>query len=253
MFPMKTTAATGAIPSAGSDAIRGATPSGAPGPGAVPTREGYDRWSEVYDADANPLIMLEEPIMRELIGDVRGASVLDVGCGTGRWSTRLAAAGARITGIDFSAGMLNQALAKGPGDAVHFVLNDFHRPFPLRDGAFNCVVCALVLDHIHDLAHFFGEMRRVCHRDGHIVISSMHPAMMLRGVSARFTDPATGQKVHLASAANQISDYVMAAIGAGLKIVHMSEHAMDETTAGTHERARAYLGWPMLLTMRLRP
>jgi len=35
-------------------------------------QRGYDRWAAVYDHDANPLVNLEEPVVRELLGDVRG-------------------------------------------------------------------------------------------------------------------------------------------------------------------------------------
>lgn len=44
----------------------------------VPTREGYDRWSEVYDGDGNPLIALEEPQVERMLGDVRGLRIADV-------------------------------------------------------------------------------------------------------------------------------------------------------------------------------
>ena len=47
--------------------------------------EGYDKWSERYDQESNPLIALEEPITLHLIGQVRGLQVLDLGCGTGRY------------------------------------------------------------------------------------------------------------------------------------------------------------------------
>jgi hypothetical protein len=43
----------------------------------------------------------------------------------------------------------------------------------------------------------------------------------------------------------------MAATRAGLIVSEMSEHAVDEALAARLERARRYLGWPMLLLMRL--
>jgi hypothetical protein len=76
---------------------------------------------------------------------------------------------------------------------------------------------------------------------------------MLRGVQARFTDPATGRQTRPYSAPHQICDYVMAAVRADLRIDHLSEHAIDEAVAAVSPRARRYLGWPMLLLMGLRP
>ena len=75
-----------------------------PDPAAI--KSGYDRWSEVYDHDLNPLVALEEPVVREALGPVDGLDVLDLGCGTGRHALWLAGAGARVTAVDFSEGML---------------------------------------------------------------------------------------------------------------------------------------------------
>src|ERR1700733_11583761 len=69
-------------------------------------RSGYDRWAAVYERDANPLQALEEPVLRAEIGDVCNLSVLDLGCGTGRHSFWLVQAGASVTAVDFSPGML---------------------------------------------------------------------------------------------------------------------------------------------------
>ena len=219
----------------------------------VSTRDGYDLWSKHYDGDGNPLILLEQPHVARLLGDVRGKAVADVGCGTGRHALALAASGARVTAIDFSAGMLGEARAKPGAESVTWVEHDLARPLPLPAHAFDRVVCALVVDHIRDLRAFFGELARIVRADGAIVVSVMHPAMMLKGTQARFHDPHTGETIYPESAPNQISDYVMGASRAGLAIDEMSEHAVDAALAAAAPRAEKYLGWPMLLAMRLTP
>src|SRR4030042_1419663 len=47
-------------------------------------------------------------------------------------------------------------------------------------GAVQLVVSGLVLEHLPDLGHFFGEARRVLRPGGRAVVSAMHPAMFLR-------------------------------------------------------------------------
>lgn len=218
----------------------------------VPTREGYDRWSAIYDGDDNPLVKLEEPRLRSLLGDVRGKSMLDLGCGTGRHALWLASAGARVTAVDFSAGMLEKAKAKPGAENIGFVVHDLTTPLPWPAASFDRIVCGLVLDHISNLPSFFREVRRILRPCGVAVLSTVHPAMMLRGVQARFTDPATGRETRPASASNQISDYVMAALSAGLTIDHLSETDGNAELAQQCPRAEKYIGWPMLLMMRLR-
>lgn len=218
----------------------------------LPTREGYDLWSAVYDTDGNPLIALEEPRIDELLGDVSGLTLADIGCGTGRHALRLAARGARITALDFSEGMLAQARAKPSADRIRFVQHDIAQRLPLESASFDRVICCLVLDHVLELDLLFTELGRICKPGGRIVVSSMHPAMMLRGAQARFHDTATGAEVRPESVPNQLSDYIRAIVRAGLRIDHISEHAVDESLAAKLPRAAKYIGWPMLLMLGLR-
>lgn len=219
----------------------------------VSTREGYDRWAEVYDDEANPLVILEGPEVARVLGEVRDLDILDVGCGTGRHAVELGKAGARVTGVDFSSGMLEKARAKPGGEAVRFIHQDAAGPLPFEARSFDRVISCLVVDHVKDLAAFFGELRRVCRDDGFIVISVMHPAMMLKGVQARFTDPRSGQEVRPQSVANRISDYAMGALSAGLQVIELSEHDAGDDLVARAPRAQKYLGWPMLFLMKLAP
>ena len=108
-------------------------------------RVGYDRWANVYDHDANPLQALEEPFMRRAIGDPRGLKTLDLGCGTGRHSLWLSAAGAGVTAVDFSEGMLSEAQRKPGAKNIRFLRHDLHLPLPFQDGEFELIVSGLVL------------------------------------------------------------------------------------------------------------
>jgi SAM-dependent methyltransferase len=219
----------------------------------LPTKDGYDRWAAIYDAEDNPLVALEEPWVERLLGDVHGLAVADIGCGTGRHALRLSAAGATVHALDFSEAKLERAKAKPGAANVVFQVHDLAEPLPFASETFDRVVCGLVIDHIADLDGLFREMSRVCRPAGFVVVSVMHPAMMLRGVQARFTDPASGREIRPASCPHQLSDYIMAAARAGFVFDHLSEQAVDEALASRLERARRYLGWPMLFLLRLVP
>lgn len=217
------------------------------------TKDGYDLWAAIYDEDGNPLIAIEEPLVDRLLGDVRGLAVADIGCGTGRHAIRLALAGATVQAVDFSSAMLERAQAKAQGADICFRVHDLAQPLPFANESFDRVICGLVIDHIADLAGLFREMHRVCRPSGFVIVSVMHPAMMLRGVQARFRDPSSGKEIRPASCAHQLSDYIMAAVQAGFIPDHLSEHVVDEVLANRLERARRYLGWPLLFLMRLVP
>ena len=61
--------------------------------------KGYD----VYREELN------NPAIFELIGDVRGKSVLDAGCGEGRNTRLLAKQGADVCGVDLAEAMIGRA------------------------------------------------------------------------------------------------------------------------------------------------
>lgn len=213
-------------------------------------RSGYDRWAAVYDHDGNPLIGLEEPVVRAAVGDVRGLTVLDLGCGTGRHALWLAAAGANVTAVDFSEGMLAEARRKPGAGAIRFVCHDAHELLPF-DSEFDLVVSGLVLEHIRDLDAFFAEIRRVLVPGGRAVVSGMHPAMHLRGSQARFSDPETGEIVQPGSLPHSVSAFVMAALRAGLQLSDVVELSPDAEFATHYPRAEKYVNWPMLVVLSL--
>jgi SAM-dependent methyltransferase len=89
----------------------------------------------------------EVDFLTDELGLPPGASVLDVGCGTGRHSIELARRGYRVTGIDISEGMLSRAREKADaeglevrwirGDACDFTFEDkFDAALCLCEGAF---------------------------------------------------------------------------------------------------------------------
>jgi ubiquinone/menaquinone biosynthesis C-methylase UbiE len=221
-------------------------------PKVLPAREGYDRWAATYDTMGNWLLELEEPEVDRALGEVEGLDVLDVGAGTGRHAIRLAERGAHVTAVDFSEQMLEKARQKPGADRVRWLVHDVARPLPFAASTFDRVISALVLEHIPvaELRSFFGELKRVAREDGVVLVTAMHPAMFLKGVSANFRDESgeVRPRSHVAT----LSDYVMGAIDAGLVIVALTERAVDEALTAQNERSRKWLGWPALFVMTLK-
>jgi ubiquinone/menaquinone biosynthesis C-methylase UbiE len=221
-------------------------------PTVLPTRDGYDRWAATYDTMGNWLLELEEPEVDRALGVVRDLDVLDVGAGTGRHAIRIAEGGARVTAIDFSEEMLARARQKRGADGVRWLVHDVAQPLPFAASSFDRVLSALVLEHIpvDQLVSFFRDLGRVARDDGVIVVTAMHPAMFLKGVSANFHDE--GGEVRPRSYTATLSDYVMGPIQAGLVVVALAEHSVDEGLAARNERSRKWLGWPALVVMTLK-
>ena len=104
----------------------------------------------------------------DLVGDVRGARILDVGCGTGHLAGPLAGPNA-VVGIDLSSGMLRFAAAKG---IVPVKASGLELPF--ADENFDLVLATSVIQLIPDGPAFVREIGRVARPGGRIVITTIN-------------------------------------------------------------------------------
>ncbi len=221
-------------------------------PHHIDVQEGYDRWAEIYDDDGNPLIFIEEPVVRRWFATPRGLRIADVGCGTGRHTLWLADAGAQVDAFDTSCGMLARARAKFDDGGVRFIHHALPAPLPADDNTYDAVLFALVADHMAELVHTLRELLRVTRPGGFGVMTVIHPAMNLKGITARFTDPADGREVRVAAFEHSFADYVMGLLHAGWIIEDIIEKKADEALVTQTRRAEKYLGWPLLLAIKVR-
>ncbi|PWU80617.1 MAG: methyltransferase type 11 [Candidatus Nitrosopolaris wilkensis] len=105
-------------------------------------------------------------------------TVLDVACGSGLVSCELAKVADRITGIDITPAMIEQAnLLKRQKDLnnIKYEIGDVaHLPF--ADASFSLVVTRYSFHHVVDPYSVLSEMKRVCMRKGRVVVIDVTPA-----------------------------------------------------------------------------
>jgi SAM-dependent methyltransferase len=121
----------------------------------------YDRltgWllGSFYDGIADDIAATTSP----------GASVLDVGCGPGHLTRRLAARGFDVTGIDLDPAMIERAAAGGGG---RYLAADA-ASLPFDDGAFDLAVSTLSMHHWTDAHAGLAEIGRVVRPGGQVLI-----------------------------------------------------------------------------------
>ena len=217
---------------------------------AADTLVAYRQWAASYPPLAhNPLMRAEETAMLECWPDVAGKRVLDLACGTGRY-TRLLMEGnpSRLVAADFCEPMLSQVSAQ------HRVLADM-RFLPFDSGAFDVLICGLAIGHAADVDAWMVEIGRVLAPNGILLYSDFHPAAARAGLPRSFKDEhnvttIVPHRVHELPRQRQCA----AAAGLDIEVVREIRVGIDmkEPFDGSTEFYRRWHGLPLVLVVRAR-
>ncbi len=106
------------------------------------------------------------------------ASVLDVGCGTGRLLRAAATRwpDARLIGVDPAQGMVDAARQLTPGATIHRGLAE---ALPLPDASVDLAVSTISFHHWRDHAAALRELARVVRPGGHFLLADFAPPRVL--------------------------------------------------------------------------
>jgi len=211
----------------------------------VTAREGYDLWSETYDATPNPVVTTDARYTIKLLAPSREELILDAGCGTGRNLKELIRAESIPIGIDFSLGMLRVARREYPGASLALV--DLEQVLPFRTGTFDAVLCALIGEHLSKLSAVFREFYRVLKNGGRLIFSVYHPAMSAAGVEANFEH--SGVEYRLGAVHYSGDEHVRLLELEGFSEIHSNEFYGDDELVRLVPAAAKYLNSPVLLVL----
>lgn len=141
-------------------------------------REIHDCWESQYRNDENARWYARrfDGLVRRL-GLPQDSAALDVGCGVGENSIRLAERGFRVTGIDYSEAILPDATTNierhGLSDRIEVRRGDILN-LDLPEQAFDLVLCWGVLMHIPDAARAVSQLARVVRPGGWLVFEEVN-------------------------------------------------------------------------------
>jgi 2-polyprenyl-3-methyl-5-hydroxy-6-metoxy-1,4-benzoquinol methylase len=121
------------------------------------------------------------PAVERLLAVKPGDRMLDVACGNGVSSRRLAALGARVVAVDSNAAFLALARARSveTGDEIDYRLvdaTDEAALLALGEGQFAAILCNMALMDMPDIAPLVNAARRLLTSVGRFVFSIQHPA-----------------------------------------------------------------------------
>ena len=149
-----------------------------------------------YKAVADKIASAGEVVV-EKAGIEPGMDVLDVACGSGNATVPAAKLAARVTGLDFSPGLLAIAREYGADSMVEvdWIEGDA-QALPFEDDSFDRVISCFGNMFAPDHKRTADEMRRVCRPDGRIAIACWTPdgaiGEMFRRIGAISPPPPEG-------------------------------------------------------------
>lgn len=89
----------------------------------------------------------------------QGGTVLDVGCGLGRWSRAAATTASRVVGVDYDAGLIAAARRRATESHIEFRVADITEPLreTLGDERFDVILLLHVLEHVERSGELLQE------------------------------------------------------------------------------------------------
>lgn len=137
-------------------------------------RAGFDSYRDLFTW----------PAYERFVGDVAGREVIDLGCGEGTNTRRLARVGARMTGIDLSQRLIEHARSAERDDplGIAYHVGSYSERTPLPVGSFDLAISTLAFMDGADLPGALREAHRLLWPGGALAFSVLHPCHVTSGL-----------------------------------------------------------------------
>jgi SAM-dependent methyltransferase len=134
------------------------------------------RYVTYRDGGASRNELLEEEPFLRLVGEVEGATCLDIGAGYGHYTELLSARGATVTAFDQSPLMIDYAKRRSAGSKSDYFVADM-RSVEFPPGTFDLAISNLAFHYVEDLDMLFARIFQWLRPGGRLVFSVEHPLL----------------------------------------------------------------------------
>ncbi|MCX7001609.1 MAG: class I SAM-dependent methyltransferase [Candidatus Sumerlaeota bacterium] len=162
-----------------------------------------DFWDNYMGDDDNRFhreIIIPETL--KLLEPIQGQRILDIGCGNGNFSRRLARVGLIVVAFDFSEKMIQNAIKRSqemPSNPTYIVLDatDAQKLQALGKEMFDSAVANMSLMDMSDIYPLACALQTVLKPGGRFVFSVMHPCFQPPGLRKVVEEREVGNEVQL--------------------------------------------------------
>jgi 2-polyprenyl-3-methyl-5-hydroxy-6-metoxy-1,4-benzoquinol methylase len=127
-------------------------------------------FSGIFDPKEDNFFRKAHVKFNQLLGNIEGKRILDVGCGVGRLSFYLASKGADVTGIDLSNNFIKHCKEMATKLKLTLNFKEMNAQLPeFPEESFDIIVGSRIIHHLPDIKLFLGECKRLLKKGGYIV------------------------------------------------------------------------------------
>ncbi|MGN8842876.1 class I SAM-dependent DNA methyltransferase [Niallia sp. HCP3S3_B10] len=151
----------------------------------------FENYRARRNRETSPNNSIERPILYELVGEIDGKSILDLGCGDANFGVELLEKGAEsYIGVEGSKRMFDEASRHVNGTTASVYLSKLE-DWDFMNSKVDIVVSRLVFHYIKDLHTIFHGIYNQLKEDGKFVFSVQHPLLLSTIESAASSEKRT--------------------------------------------------------------
>lgn len=135
----------------------------------------FTSYKQLRETDCNYNVLLEQPAMKELLPDLNGKAVLDLGCGFGINCMDFVNLGASsVVGVDISKRMLDYAQKNNSDNKIKYVNMSLENLSELY-GTYDLIYSSLCFHYVKDFEKLFYDVSNHLNENGSLLFSVDHP------------------------------------------------------------------------------
>lgn len=163
----------------------------------------FEKYRELRSTEDNYNCLVEQPAIKELLPDLEGKAILDLGCGYGNNCIDFIRKGAsRVVGIDISHKMLEVAQKVNSNELIDYMLLDM-KDIGVLTQKFDLVFSSLAFHYVKDFQGLLQDIKTLLNDNGILLFSQEHPYTTAPMGGALWTKDEAGNKIHY-----NLSDYM---------------------------------------------
>lgn len=134
----------------------------------------FSQYKEMRDSKINANELIEIPIIKSMLPNLKGKKILDLGCGEGEMARYFIESGAKkVVGIDVSQNMINEAQKKQSKN-LEFKLLPMEEISSI-DEKFDIVFSSLAFHYVEDYYKLMKDISKKLKKNGYLIFSQEHP------------------------------------------------------------------------------